>query len=207
MHLRIRFALPVAFFVSAACGSSVTTGSSSSSGSTGSGGGAPGRTPKVHRASGTTCPPDRPAGQTAPQQPSDTCKTDADCAMGKNGRCSGFVGAPNHCSYDACSSDADCGSVTACQCRNPAAFQANTCVHGNCRVDADCGAGAYCSPSAVTLDPTCMFGIDVGSIGYFCHTPGDACVDDSDCGGGSQSMCLFDVASMRWACHVLMCTG
>jgi hypothetical protein len=200
-------ALPAALLV-VACGSSVTTGSSGAGGSsTGTGGSGPGRTPMVHRATAAACPTSRPAGTQAPPQAADTCKTDADCTMGKNGRCNGTISTPNHCNYDECTTDADCGTVTACECRNPAAYGANTCVHGNCRVDADCGAGGFCSPSAVTLDPTCMFGIDIGSIGYFCHTSGDACVDHADCGTTAENACLFSVSAMHWACHVLMCTG
>jgi hypothetical protein len=100
----------------------------------------------------------------------------------------------------------DCGTVTACECRDPATLGANTCVQGDCRTDADCGAGGFCSPSAVTLDPSCSFGISAGSIGYFCHTPHDACIDDTDCpqSPGPQ-ICLFDVAATHWTCRQEMC--
>ena len=35
--------------------------------------------------------------------------------------------------------------------------------------------------------------------GHFCHTQGDTCLDDSDCGKGT---CNFDVLTHRWSCSV-----
>jgi hypothetical protein len=39
--------------------------------------------------------------------------------------------------------------------------------------------------------------------GYFCHTPNDRCIDDSDCGGG---LCTFDLTGQTWVC-VSVCIG
>jgi hypothetical protein len=62
-------------------------------------------------------------------------------------------------------------------------------------VDADCGGGAYsyCSQG---------YGWDCGSYrplgDYYCHTPQDTCMDDSDCTG--QDFCNYDVVDGRWEC-------
>jgi hypothetical protein len=58
----------------------------------------------------------------------------------------------------------------------------------------------------VTLDPSCSSGISAGSIGYFCHRPTDACIDDTDCpqSAGPQ-ICLFDVVATHWTCRQEMC--
>jgi hypothetical protein len=34
--------------------------------------------------------------------------------------------------------------------------------------------------------------------GYFCHTPGDGCVDDADCDHGAT--CNYAVATGTWTC-------
>jgi len=191
----------------AACGSGTATtgagGGSTSTGTSSSGTGA--RTPKVHRATETACNGARPPGGGGFGDPMDKCMMDADCTAGTNGRCVAALGQPTFCSYDQCAADADCGSATVCECRNPAQYNANICTHGTCRLDADCGAGGFCSPSAVTVYPNCLTGIDQGSIGYFCHQPADECVDDTDC-GAMGSVCLFRVSAMHWVCHTLLCT-
>jgi hypothetical protein len=76
----------------------------------------------------------------------------------------------------------------------------NTCMAaGNCRTDSDCSSG-YCSPSA---DPGFCA---TWWLGYFCHGPGDECVNDGDCtdGGPWSSIylpfCAFDKAKMHWRC-------
>jgi hypothetical protein len=131
------------------------------------------------------------------------------------------------CSYDNCLSDSDCPSSVPCDCRASASdTAANTCMTGsNCRVDADCGPGGYCSPSLVGVfcacvstafcnpdagggcyegnsDGTwtqvpCACGDSCGH-GYFCHTPQDTCLNDSDCSNGST--CDFDLPSQTWIC-------
>jgi hypothetical protein len=121
------------------------------------------------------------------------CHADADCTVGKNGRCvptPGVACAPQ-CTYDTCFQDADC-MMGACACRASASDSAaNACVPGNCLVDADCGAGGYCSPSG--LPDSC-------GIGYYCHTPSDTCVDNTDC--PSMEGCNFDTHSLSWSCSI-----
>jgi hypothetical protein len=46
----------------------------------------------------------------------------------------------------------------------------------------------------------CLCGGDFGH-GYFCHTPKDGCIDDSDCADG-QGTCNFDQTSKTWLCSV-----
>jgi len=198
-----------------ACGDSASEGTSATSGAGGSasaatttsassttGGGA---VPTLHRETAPVCSNDRPPGSIG-AGPDGTCVADAECTEGDNGRCVQRLGQPTFCSYDECSVDADCGAASVCECRNPSVFNANVCVHGNCVLDADCGPSGYCSPSAVTLDPSCAEGVSPGSVGYFCHTPEDECVDAADCGASPESAaCIYQVAEQRFACFTLMC--
>jgi hypothetical protein len=110
----------------------------------------------------------------------------------------------NTCSYDACTSDSDCGGGSVCECRVSPNFDANTCFHGDCRVDADCG-GEYCSPSLTQLDSTCL-NVPPGSVGYFCHTRQDACINDADCPTQTGAQCAFSADALRWQCYVPQCT-
>jgi hypothetical protein len=76
----------------------------------------------------------------------------------------------------------------------------NTCVPGDCRVDSDCGPGGYCSP---TVAPN---GLSLS--GYYCHTPLDQCIDDTDCptaGAPTPSLgfCYYAPTTARWQCQVL----
>jgi hypothetical protein len=195
--------------VASACGTAASP-ALGDAGSVGDGA-SPQRTPKTHRAQSLPCTAPRPAGGANPSpSPNSPCVHDADCATGPNGRCYGAeIGGPdplaNVCSYDQCTSDGDCG-VNACDCRSPSAHGANVCFAGNCRVDADCGAGGFCSPSATTFDPSCLTGIEPGSVGFFCHAPGDECTDDADCAGPDAMACIFVVAKAHWACVAKRCT-
>jgi len=151
------------------------------------------------------CPDDRPPGNIG-AGPNGTCAADTDCTEGDNGRCVQALGQPTFCSYDQCAKDDDCGAASLCECRNPAQYNANGCFHGNCRLDADCGSGGYCSPSAVTLSPNCTDGIPIGSVGYFCHTPDDECIDADDCAtSGSSGGCFFNVDEVRFTCLKVVC--
>lgn len=110
-----------------------------------------------------------------------SCRVDADCTEGRNGRC---LRLSNHggqgpsleatmCSYDACFHDADCGSPrVACYCDTRSATDPGTghgCASGDCATDADCGAGRYCRR---------------GPNGRRCHSPSDVCVEETECGAG-----------------------
>lgn len=166
------------------------------------------REPMEHRAAAVDCNMERPVGAGATGDPMDACSADADCTEGENGRCVADPGKPASCSYDACVSDADCGAGTACACRFLPEHTANTCVHGSCRVDGDCGSldNGFCSPSGLTLAASCLGGLPVGSIGYYCHTQQDECIDDSDCVSDGSLRCLFSPAAQHWRCHAPTCT-
>ena len=95
-------------------------------------------------------------------------------AAGKNGRCRAVVDRVlrNECTYDACTSDADCKTGGPCECD---LYRGNYCAAGNCKVDADCGAGGSCAESS-SLE--CR---GAREPSYYCRTPKDTCVDDGDC--------------------------
>jgi hypothetical protein len=198
-------------------GSAGTTGGAGTTGSAGStgGGGSSGHVPQKHRAAATTCPSDRPAGTCDTSSPNfpdagTVCRADGDCTGGRNGRCSGggrIYGC--QCSYDTCTTDADCAQMGGpCECRPtvqgiiaPMITVTNVCKDGNCRVDADCGAGGYCSPS---LGSCGNYG---GVVGYYCHTAKDKCVDDADCATQGGGDCRYDPATKAWACATSQCAG
>jgi len=129
--------------------------------------------------------------------------TDTQCTMGMNGRCIPLIGpAGCSCTYDTCTGDSDCmaGQLCACHGGAYAEGQGNTCMPGNCRVDSDCGTNGYCSPTA---------GGGCGGVsGYYCHTPQDQCVNDTDCGGQSGfSSCQWSSGQDRWTCQTVFACG
>jgi hypothetical protein len=131
------------------------------------------------------------------------CHMDAQCTSGVNGRCiqstSGALTC--NCTYDTCSTDADCAPGETCVCHGTAYSNGagNTCVAGNCRVDADC-PGFWCSPS---VKPNICGG---KFAGYYCHTAGDLCTNDADCPktGPQMPYCLFSTTNLRWECAPVM---
>lgn len=197
------------------------SGGRASGGSAGTGGTV--REPAHHRPrSPEACPVERASNEPSAKGCNDAslidCEHDADCANGSEGRClSARFPCVLYCSYDECSTDADCADNKPCECRPPGAFTPNQCVTpSDCRVDADCGANGFCSPSLLgelcsctsvdyckTIGDTslctpgpCACGDSCGH-GYFCHTPADTCLDDSDCVSGR---CSFDLAHRNWTC-------
>lgn len=181
-----------------------------------------GEVPLNHRADASACPVQR--GSISPQ-PCDAaecagdCTSDSDCEAGVNGRCGlGPSGPPYYaCGYDECLQNSDCDAEAPCLCRpSGTSIYANICLSGgNCAADSDCGPGGYCSPSAlgcVCLSTAlcgdsgacyaggqqfpCACG-DACGHGYFCHTPRDVCVNDSDCPAGG---CNYDPGNQRWEC-------
>jgi len=205
------------FFVlvagSAACSSessspAATDGGATDGGATDAPSDASARLPKVHRPTADECSHDRPPGGATTA--SGTCAKDADCTAGKNGRClppsPPFGATGNECSYDECFLDTECGSGV-CDCRNAQHRKTNTCVKGNCRTDAECG-GRGCSPSAITVETSCLEGIPIGSFGWFCHAAGDECIDDAECGSGPSGpkVCLYDTEVLHWKCFATSCT-
>ena len=160
--------------------------------------GCPTHAPKYHRAEATSCGPSMP--QTA-------CKTDADCAIvGPTGGIVPKCTAAGVCDDDECIMDADCtsGGNSVCECKDDpsggGSSNGNVCLPGNCQTDADCAAG-YCSP---TVSADC--GTFYGTVGFYCHTCEDTCLDDSDC-TGSYYYCAFDPTVGHWACGEAVCAG
>lgn len=158
------------------------------------------RTPESHRASADPCPMARGPGDTIMSDggPTGACHRDADCTMGRNGRCLLTDFPPTTvCSYDDCYSDSDCAGNVACACRASGSSNApNVCAVGSdCRVDSDCaGPCGYCSPSGNPFFPPAL---------YFCHTPADTCTNDRDCPsdpGDCQQGCEYDASAGHWAC-------
>jgi len=176
-----------------------------------------GRTPVNHRSSDAQCstpaaPGDCPGPLPASISGSGGCTTDNDCTAGTNGRCitpGGGVRSADDpacvCTYDTCTQDTDCPNGQTCACRGCPYiyYEGNMCVGGNCRVDADCGASGYCSPSPIS---PAWCGDDL-LAGYYCHTAGDLCIDDSDCTNTvgqsvtvGQPVCAYSTTDTRWEC-------
>jgi hypothetical protein len=175
-------------FAALVVGVLVACGSKSADPKRGASGYKPGRPPHpaiLHRETAEVCPHERPPGRRGPA--TDGCKADSECTQGKNGRCNGHGGghaiAVNECDYDACFTDADCGSGSLCLCGT----SGNWCARALCRTDADCGEGGACSSSE-------------GS--YACHTADDACVNTDDCPrqSGYSTECAYSAELGHWAC-------
>jgi len=109
---------------------------------------------------------------------STACSKDADCTSGPNGRCRlqyHFDISERFCTYDACFSDEDCGSLGTCSCGSDnnidiASGRAdeNACVVSNCKTNSDCG-DYYCKPNQYP----CQDFHDTKTLGYFCTTEND----------------------------------
>jgi hypothetical protein len=74
---------------------------------------------------------------------------------------------------------------------------------GNCQIDADCGDGGYCSPTQGDC------GSYSGIIGYYCHTPADTCVNDSECSDPERGpgYCMYRPELGHWQCGYGQCVG
>jgi hypothetical protein len=109
------------------------------------------------------------------------CREDTDCNERDGGFCT-FTTTPSEwfgqlyttCEY-ACTSDADCGGGTLCDCGSPG----GRCVSATCFTDDDCGPGWRCS--RYTPGASC----GAAGTAYACQSPEDACVADAECAGGS----------------------
>jgi len=190
-------------------GGSPSTGGVSGAGGASGQGGEPGmggeippvRVPLRHRAVAEACDRERPPGNVN-NDVGAQCSADEDCTDGENGRC--IQHRETLCTYDGCFDDGACDGF-ACECEGGWGSDHNICLRqGNCLVDADCGEGGYCSPS---LGDCGDYG---GTVGYFCHTPQDECIDDADCGGmpgSGGSYCRFNPAVGHWSCDDSQCVG
>jgi hypothetical protein len=163
-----------------------------------------GRVPEKHRAAPVACDDQRPPGGGRAFFVGSECTQDAECSAGHNGRCQDFRGT-SACTYDECAVDADCSSSGPCACEGAFWSDANACLPGNCRIDADCsGGGGYCSPTFGDC------GNYSGVIAYYCHTPEDNCIDDSDCGGNEMQgpgYCMYRPELGHWECGYGQCVG
>jgi hypothetical protein len=142
------------------------------------------------RATAVACAAVRPPGSANARLSSAECKTDADCTTGKNGRCTAISGRVqrNACTYDACTTDADCPAGP-CDCD----ADGNLCATGDCKVDADCGDGGACVGTPANL----CFG---RSLTFHCTTSGDTCTPDTqDCPNGSK--CMFSGEVGHYTCE------
>lgn len=102
---------------------------------------------------------------------------------------------------DFCFDDSDCRTGGPCVCAGSEARNRwNVCLDGNCQTDADCGDDGRCSP---TLSDCGDYG---GIIGYYCHTPQDTCVNDSDC-SESAGYCMYRPELGHWQCGYTQCVG
>jgi len=176
-------------------GSDTSTGNDTDAGPT------PG-VPLNHRPNDAQCLQSPAAGtcQAPPEDAGFGCSADSQCTSGTNGRCQNNLGpAGCSCTYDTCASDSACPTGDLCVCHgSPYAYGAgNTCMPGNCRIDSDCGAQGYCSPAHGTAN--CG-----GVSGYYCHTPSDECVNDTDCSTGNPSACTWSSSLSRWTCQEMI---
>jgi hypothetical protein len=192
-------------------------GGSGGSGLAGTDGGA--RIPDNHRVSHETCvlgsqptSPCVPSGSPTTSSFS-KCSVSGDCPSGTNGRClptiySSLTGIYCLCAYDECLSDGDCSAGGACSCgKGSTPFGAgNRCLLGDCQIDADCGPQGYCSPSREPQTPLSWTSMNGALKGFYCHTNGDACLNDADCIGGGNwgSYCAFDSTKSAWVCMPYM---
>jgi hypothetical protein len=199
-------------------------GGGASGGDVGVNGGASGaggdfvlRPPTSHRATADACSRERGPGDADPYDADGglPCTKDTDCTEGDNGRCMknpyggvGLIMIHTQCSYDACFADTDCGAGLACACglaigglEPGSSREGNACVHADCHIDADCGPGNWCSLSWAS-----QYCASEVPDGYFCRTPRDTCVEDTDCDGLNH--CAYSKELGHWACVTRsLCSG
>jgi hypothetical protein len=156
-------------------------------------------TPTNHRPDDSQCTQPAPAGDctNGGGGGGGECSADNQCTTGTNGRCVNDGPLPGcRCTYDTCTTDTSCPAGQLCACHGSAYNSSgNTCIPGNCRVDSDCGAHGYCSPTSGAS--SCG-----GVTGYYCHTPADTCVNDSDCSGQGFDICAWSTGDARWECQM-----
>jgi hypothetical protein len=150
----------------------------------------------VHREVALNCEETRPCNYVYDNpSPGRVCDSHSDCSDGENGRCQPFG---YECSYDACFRDADCALNEICDCAG-GPRGSHRCLVTECLTDSDCPGAAWCSPSRAV---ECTNLSDV--VGYYCHSGGDECVTDGDCGLG---WCVFDDTLTHFRCSDSACTA
>lgn len=160
--------------------------------------------PENHRPEAVVCDEERPPGYDGSYPVTGECESDDDCVAGERGRCTDMRGL-TVCTYDECVDDSACPTGGPCGCEQGFWAEHNVCLAGNCRLDSDCGVNGYCSP---TLGDC---GNYTGIIGYWCHTPEDECVNDSQCASTSESLgpgyCMYASEVGHWVCSYTHCVG
>ena len=176
--------------------------------------------PPPSRPTATACsrPMPRPVGNASSDGGAGAtidCTLDSECTAGTGGRCSelrstvwfGSKSLGTRCTYDACTTDDECGSGV-CGCDLGFAGQ-NVCLpQGNCRVDSECPQGQVCSFSSpfVLNSPGVIEtgdergggnGVPRESLGWFCTTPGDECRPGERRDGGGEG-CVYGTDQGRW---------
>jgi hypothetical protein len=151
----------------------------------------------------------------------DRCFQDGDCVAGQPCLCrpsnvSGPPSVPNVCApIGNCSVDSDCGPGGYC---SPSNIGACACVtHVPCDVP-DGSVVSDASPPQPPLGVGCWDSVDGGpwtqipctcsspypcGKGFYCHTPCDECMDDSDCGGAGA--CNYSLLDQLWECIAQDC--
>ena len=200
-----RYALLASFGLMSACSTSNDPMSSTNAGTGGTGAGGTGAAGGetggssgiVHRPEPATCDPIEPrpesqipAGLGGQANGYYACEFDADCDERAHGRCvvtgDGFVGSlGTACSYG-CTTDADCGENTVCDCD-----AGGTCVPADCTTDADCATDNLCLRTR--YDDGCHV-----KTQYRCQTADDTCAEDADC--PEEHQCGFLADEGRHAC-------
>lgn len=173
------------------------TGGAGAGGTGAAGGETGGSSGIVHRPEPATCDPIEPrpesqipAGLGGQANGYYACEFDADCDERAHGRCvvtgDGFVGSlGTACSYG-CTTDADCGENTVCDCD-----AGGTCVPADCTTDADCATDNLCLRTR--YDDGCHV-----KTQYRCQTADDTCAEDADC--PEEHQCGFLADEGRHAC-------
>ncbi len=178
----------------AVAGAPAAGGTPPSGGAAGSGGapqnGFAGRVPEHHRASGpVACPSERNGdGGEANACSYQTCSSDADCTDGVNGRCQWTgVGCTTSCTYDTCTSDADCADNKPCECRPTGA----SAIANRCETASNCRVDSDCGPAGF-CSPSL--------VGTRCTClSADFCGPDTSCSTGS---CVCgDSCGHGYFCH------
>ena len=131
-----------------------------------------------------------------PDDPVNECGSAADCTDKPFGGCRssfgcGFTLDGCGCVYG-CASDEDCEAGEVCVCAGVDYTDWGRCVPSDCTSDADCDGGACAASKALYEDKV---------VQLACHTEGDVCCNDADCGDGFLQ-CTFDISvEMQWSCE------